>query len=150
VLLEKIISGGQTGADRAGLIAGKLLGLKTGGTAPPGFLTERGPEPKLQNFGLVEGQPDSRKYVKRTIQNILDSDGTLIMGITTSPGSTLTLTICREYSKPCIINPTSIALKEWLDLNHIKTLNVAGNRESKNPGIRDTTLKLLVSALGEK
>ncbi len=59
-MITKIISGGQTGADQAGLMVAHRLGLKRGGTAPPGFMTEEGPKPNfLQAMGLVEGRPDA-------------------------------------------------------------------------------------------
>ena len=60
-MLAKIISGGQTGADTGGLLAGKRLGIKTGGTAPPRFMTDAGTNYALHlSFGLVEGEPDPR------------------------------------------------------------------------------------------
>lgn len=147
-MIKKIISGGQTGADRGGLLAGKLLGIETGGTAPPNFMTELGTCLELRDtFGLVEGEYDPRTYPKRTKRNIKDSDGTLLMGIIHSPGSRLTLRYCQELEKPWIINPTPLDLKEWLDTYKIEVLNVAGNRESKNPGIEKETILLLRSTL---
>lgn len=63
-LVEKIISGGQTGADRGGLEAARTLGIPTGGTAPRGYLTETGPDESLREFGLTESK--SSAYVVRT------------------------------------------------------------------------------------
>jgi len=146
--IRKIISGGQTGADRGGLLAGELLGIETGGTAPPGFGTEKGPDPTLKDLGLVEGEPDPKIYPKRTRRNVEDSDGTLLMGETNSPGSRLTLRYCVDLRKPWIINPTPSDLKWWLTTYNIEVLNVAGNRESKNPGIQKETFTLLYSVLG--
>jgi len=140
-MIRKIISGGQTGADRGGLIAGKILGIETGGTAPKGWMTEDGPCPHLGHFyGLKEGPPG---YPARTRLNVADSDATLLMGNVSSPGSRLTSAICTELGKQCLINPTVAALAEWLDAHDIEILNVAGNRASKNPTIEQVTFHLL-------
>ena len=145
-MLRKIISGGQTGADQGGLLAGKSLGIETGGTAPPGWVTDMGPQKEyLMSFGLLEGEPDLKIFVKRTIKNVQDADGTLWMGKENSPGGKLTLGTCRKLEKPFIINPTSFQLKEWIETNNIQILNVAGNRERRNLGICQKTRNLIVS-----
>ncbi|KKN01438.1 hypothetical protein LCGC14_1127640 [marine sediment metagenome] len=148
MVVEKIISGGQTGADMGGLIAGKILKINTGGTAPPNWMTEEGAKPTLRSWGLTEGGPDPTGYTKRTKKNIIDSDGTLLMGNTSSPGSSLTKRLCLTLLKPYIVNPDPTSLKTWLEIFGIKVLNVAGNRESKNPGIQDKTIHLLKEVLG--
>lgn len=74
--LSLVISGGQTGADQAGIAAAKFLNYKTGGRCPKGFLTELGSEPWLREFGLIE--TSSPGYSSRTYANVLGSDGTLI------------------------------------------------------------------------
>jgi len=131
--VTKIISGGQIGADQIGLEVGKEIGLETGGTAPPGFQTSKGKKPKLlKEYGLVEGEADPKVYRKRTIQNIKDSDGTVLFGKETSPGSKLTKNQSLEIGKPYIANPTVEELSSWLKENNIKTLNVAGNRAIAN------------------
>jgi hypothetical protein len=146
-LPNKIISGGQTGADQGGLEAGKILGIVTGGTAPPGFITEDGPQPLLlKRYGLMEGVPDPRTYPKRTIKNVADSDGTVWFGNSGSPGGRLTLGTCRSLGKPVLINPTSEVLSKWVEEFKISVLNVAGNRERTNPGITDWTIKTIVEA----
>ena len=143
--LQKIISGGQTGADRGGLLVGKILGIPTGGTAPQGWITEQGPYPALgHTYGLVEGPPG---YPERTRLNVVDSDGTLIVGNIHSPGSQMTLSTCIAEGKPHIVNPVAPLLVAWLTAHDIKILNVAGNRESKNPGIREQVILLLQEAL---
>lgn len=145
--VTKIISGGQTGADQGGLRAGRLLGLKTGGTAPPNFMTDKGPNKALSTFGLVEGEHDPRIYPKRTRKNVADSDGTVLFGNVASPGCRLTIKCCQEIGKPYIINPSQDKLREWTVENNIRTLNVAGNRESKSPGIFNTTRDMIIKAL---
>jgi hypothetical protein len=98
VNLTKIISGGQTGADQGGLLAGEDLGLATGGWAPLGWRTDEGPRPDLgTRFGLREDH--SRYYSQRTRRNVRDSDGTLIMGDPTSPGSRFTIYYCAELGQ---------------------------------------------------
>lgn len=139
-MLTKIISGGQTGADQGGLYAARLLGLQTGGTAPPNWMTEDGPARELlEGFGLIEGEHDPRTYPKRTLRNVLDSNATVMFGRLTSTGSQLTLRYCRENNRRVLINPSPYILANVIDLCDIKILNVAGNRESKNPGIRQRT-----------
>ena len=148
--LRKIISGGQTGADQGGLIAGKKLLLETGGTAPPYWMTEEGPFPELaSHFGLVEGPYDRAIYPIRTKRNVEDSDGTVLFGRMSSPGSKLTLRLCKDLHKPHIVNPNARVLKRFVEINNIEVLNVAGNRESKNPGIAGSTIKTLIKAFGE-
>ncbi len=148
-MITKIISGGQTGADQAGLAAALVLGIETGGTAPPIFRTEKGSETyKLKTlYGLVEGIPDRTIYRKRTRQNIIDSDGTVVFGNIDSAGSRLTVNICKQLSKPTILNPPKVILLKWIKDYNIQTLNVAGNRESKNPGIYDKVYNFLIDTL---
>lgn len=138
-MIQGIVSGGQTGADQAGLKAGKGLHLKTGGYAPLGWRTEKGPAPWLgTQFGLVECE--SGDYSVRTELNVVVSSGTIIFGHP-SPGSLLTQQLCKEYGRPClwlheyqqVSSPAHFRL--WAERNHIVILNVAGNRESKSPGI---------------
>lgn len=94
----RIISGGQTGADLAGLWVGKILGLPTGGTAPFDFLTQKGNQPGLANFGLK----DKGDYRQRTIQNVRDSDVTLIFSKSMgSAGTILTKNSCARLLKQC-------------------------------------------------
>jgi hypothetical protein len=123
-MIKKIISGGQTGADQAGLLAGKDLKIKTGGTAPRGWITDDGPYPKLKLLGLEEGPEDPRVYPKRTILNVQNSDGTVWFGRSTSPGGRLTLGTCRRMGKPYIENPTPAALRKWAIENGIEVLNL--------------------------
>jgi hypothetical protein len=152
----KVISGGQTGCDQAALRAARACGIETGGWAPKGWLTEEGAAPWLAEYGLVEHE--SSAYPPRTEANIQDSDATLLIGDIGSPGSRLALraaerfrkTVC-HFSLPFIGNatmyyswwwgkeffdltPDSIAT-DFLVITEVQILNVAGNRESSNPGI---------------
>lgn len=142
-MIEAVISGGQTGADRGGLLAAKDLGLGMGGFAPRGWRTEEGPAPWLEDeFNMVESP--SEDYKVRTRQNVQLGHATVIFG-RRSPGSNATEEFCRVLKKPClwiswshgdVVRPALM----WKFLNNTKymtILNVAGNRESKNPGIQE-------------
>ncbi len=154
-MLEKIISGGQTGADQGGLEAAQLLGLATGGTMPRGFKTELGPRPSLgPKFNLIADP--SPAYAPRTLQNVLHSDATVIFGNIASPGSILTIKTCTQFDKRFRIIPfpnskPTQSQKDyflaWLREQDISILNVAGNRESTNPGIQAWVRDFLVDAL---
>lgn len=151
-MLTKIISGGQTGADRGGLEAAKRLGLLTGGTAPKGYRTENGPDLSLKDFGLT--QHSSAQYPPRTEENVKNSDGTIIFSIALrSQGSEITAKLCKKHGKPFLAihdnnNPAAVhAIKVFIVLHQIKILNIAGNRESLWPGIKENVIETLVKAL---
>jgi len=150
-IIKKIISGGQTGADRAGLDAAKELGIKTGGYCPKGFLTENGQDKSLRKFGLEES--DTQDYNERTVKNVEASDGTVIFSIVSKTGSLLrggsllTLSTARNSNKPVIINPSPGQFRKWLIKNNIKILNISGNRESLNPGIYEKVKLFLIKSL---
>lgn len=147
MILRKIISGGQTGADLAGLVAGKQLGLQTGGWIPRGFRTERGFEPELRGeYGLME--TGSSSYPERTELNVMLADVTVWFGTTNSAGYRCTKRAADAHEKLMIQNPSSSQLREFVELLNVQVLNVAGNRESKNPGIGERTLDTLLKAFG--
>jgi len=133
--LSKVISGGQSGADRAGLECAKSLGLMTGGTAPKGYRTEKGPDPSLKEFGLDESIDSS--YVPRTRANVRNSDATLWFGNTNSPGYYCTLKATKDWGKPFIVNPTD--LRDIAE--NYTTINIAGNRASTNPSVIELVQK---------
>jgi putative molybdenum carrier protein len=149
---QKIISGGQTGADTGGLVAARELEIASGGTAPRGWLTEDGPrKSQLSAFGLLECAEDG--FPARTRRNVVDSNGTLLVGKYGSGGSRLTYDVARELAKPLfhISYPERLDRSEefqhWLEQNNVVVLNVAGNRESQSPGIAEYTHDFLVRAL---
>ena len=127
--VKKIISGGQSGVDRMGLEVGKELGLQTGGAAPKNYNTEFGFDFTLIEFGLKASE--STSYKDRTLQNIINSNGTVLFGDVSSSGSQLTTNLCKTHQKPIIINPSVEQMVEWLTINEIVILNVAGNRRSR-------------------
>ena len=147
--VERLISGGQTGADQGGLAAAVTLGMATGGWAPHDWQTEDGPSPWLAEYGLVE---HSGGYRARTRSNVADSDATVIFGDATSPGSRLTLSTCMDMDKPyfCVKwpgNDKSVEVAKWLLDYDVRVLNAAGNRESKNPGIFEASKLFFISAM---
>ncbi len=144
--LRTIISGGQTGADRAALETGRHLGFRTGGTVPKGFRTNRGPDPTLAAFGVTEDA--SSAYAPRTIRNVLNADATVWFGDERTPGGRLTLGTARKAGKPLIVNPSAEELGRWIRDNCVETLNVAGDREENDPGIGERVSLLLADALG--
>jgi len=148
-MLEKVISGGQTGADQGGLRAAHDAQVETGGTAPPGFFTEEGRNLALRDiYGLIEGGPDPRTYPRRTVKNVQDSDGTVWFGNTDSPGARLTLNTCGKLGKVFLTNPGPSVLARWIIDNNIRVLNVAGNRASHNVLSDRMAYITLASAIG--
>lgn len=146
----RVISGGQTGVDRAALDAALALGIPCGGTAPKGMLAEDGRVP--DRYPLVEGpSPD---YAERTETNVRDADATLIL-VTTEPltgGTLLTERLARKHRKPVAVvrldDPDPAAdIRSFLKAVRPRTLNVAGPRESSFPGIGDKAREALLAAL---
>lgn len=146
----KIISGGQTGVDRAALDAALLLGIPHGGWCPKGRKAEDGII--AAKYNLTEH--DESSYWKRTEKNIMDSDGTLIMpAMTMSKGTALTIRLARKHGKPTAIVPITSPqagnpLMAWIKTTKILTLNVAGPRESFSPGIGKKALNILLKNFG--
>lgn len=143
---DRLISGGQTGADLAGLRAGRALQIPTGGTMPCGFKTELGPRPWMATmYGMVEHH--SPLYQPRTKVNVQAADVTFVFGETTSPGSKLTLSFLGGLRKLYAVNPTVAEIQAWnLAGRHV---NIAGNRESSNRGIEAYVYRLLIEAWAE-
>lgn len=160
--LTKIISGGQTGVDRAALDAAQLFNLRQfaepdnfrlaiGGWCPKGRLAEDGPI--LASLPLEE--TPSAEYPQRTEWNIRDSDATLILtrGLPTG-GTARTVESCRKRRKPHLVvdlNSGALSAMEhhvvaWLEgSKEIRVLNVAGPRESKCPGIYEQARTFLLA-----
>ena len=97
---QRIVSGGQTGVDRAGLDAAMEIGLPIGGYVPKGRLAEDGQVP--DKYPMTE--TGSKDYKERTKRNVLESDGTLIINIgPLKSGTALTAKIAHENNKPLMI-----------------------------------------------
>lgn len=149
----KIVSGGQTGADRGGLDAAIELDIPHGGWCPMGRLAEDGRIPDKYN----QKELYSRKYAHRTEQNIIDSDATLIF--TYGPpegGSRLTAEFAEMHGKPYLwidmdYNDNKAAEKiiSWIDeLDEEIVLNVAGSRGSSAPDLQERVCKIMKRVIG--
>lgn len=150
-MIKRIVSGGQTGADRGALDAAIALGIPHGGWCPRGRLAEDGRISDL--YHLVE--TESEDYAERTELNVRDSDGTVLFTFgEPSGGSAFTLECARRLGKPCLrldlleVPDTAAAaiLRSWTDGFQIETLNVAGNRESVAPGLEERVRQIVVAA----
>ncbi|MDN5216049.1 putative molybdenum carrier protein [Fulvivirgaceae bacterium BMA12] len=145
--ISKIISGGQTGVDRAALDFAMEHNIACRGWCPKGRLAEDGEIPT--KYPLQETV--SRRYEKRTKKNVIDSDGTLIITDKEplSLGTKLTMEICQKHQKPYLIlhsEPSTDAVQQfwaWVSKNAISVLNIAGPRESTVPGIYKQSGSLL-------
>ena len=150
-MIEKMISGGQTGADSCIIGVGRRLEIPLGGLVPRGWRTERGPRPELAELGFTES--DSADYPVRTRQNVERSDATLILATRPdSDGTRLTIRHAESLGRPFLLVDPFAAdaaqqIRSWLMATEPGVLNVAGNRESKAPGIEDRAEQILYEAL---
>jgi hypothetical protein len=147
--VRKIVSGGQTGVDRGALDAAIALGIEHGGWCPRGRLAEDGVIPS--RYQLTETA--SFEYWVRTQQNVIDSDGTLILYRDAMSGGTeLTYRMTLKHGKPCLRVDLNghldlASARRWLSENAIQELNVAGPRDSTAPGIADEAREYVTSLL---
>jgi hypothetical protein len=148
-VFTKVISGGQTGADRAALDMALALGLPCSGWCPKGRRAEDGPIDS--RYPLVE--TPWWGYPQRTEWNVRDSDGTLVLTCgQPDRGTALTIELTRRMSKPCLVidltgEPDPAAVRDWAVANHIRVLNVAGPRASESPDIYQSAARFLRSVL---
>lgn len=175
--LQKLISGGQTGADRGGLEAAEALGIETGGTAPHAFWTIDGKCPELKTrFKLKELSIDrslSVMYIERSKLNVDDSDATIAFRLHESVGTDKTIGYCisktwkvvkdlkahaKHYRPLLVIDDLSdekkgeniSQIQTFIFKYDVKVLNICGHREYKVTGNKSFTLSvrnLLVNAL---
>lgn len=148
-VLEKIVSGGQTGVDRAALDVALEAGFPCGGWAPQGRMAEDGAIPK--RYPLDECSIAG--YEERTRLNVRDSDATLILSRGEPTGGTqLTVEWADKLSKPYLVidlgGPVDTdGIADWLEGEGAKVLNVAGPRESTAPGIGAAAADLMAAVL---
>lgn len=148
-LSEKIISGGQTGVDRAALDVALEMGIPCGGWCPQGRRAEDGRIP--DHYPLQEAS--SPDYPLRTRLNVEDSDGTLVITSGSPKGGTaLTLKLAKQLRKPFLLvdlaggaDPSEV--RAWIQKNQIRILNVAGPREGESAGIFEKASAFLLEVL---
>lgn len=151
-MIKKIISGAQTGADRAALDFAINNDIPHGGWVPKGRKAEDGIIP--DHYEVKEAP--TTEYSRRTELNVIDSDGTLILTHgELSGGSALTEKLAEKHARPCLhINlnlktefQATVDITHWISENGIAVLNVAGSRASHDPGIYRSTLNILEAVL---
>lgn len=151
MIVEKIVSGGQTGVDRAALDVALAADYQCGGWCPKGRRAMDGRIPA--RYPLRE--TESADYRERTEWNVRDSDATLVL--TRKPlrgGTAYTVLLAKRMAKPHVIvdltSPTDPAkIRAWLLAHHVHTLNVAGPREQSAPGIYAAAVAYLEELLIE-
>jgi hypothetical protein len=151
-VIKKIISGGQTGTDQAALDAAIKAGIPHGGWISKGRLTESG---KLPEKFLLQEMPTESNSA-RTEQNVIDSDGTLIISHgPLSGGSEYTREMALKHNRPNIhidlneaSEPNAVkSVLRWIKKYKIEILNVAGPRASQDPHIYQAALQLIEKVL---
>lgn len=144
-----VVTGGQTGVDRAAMDVALELNLPLKGWCPRGRLAEDG----LINSKYALQETPTAEYSQRTEWNVRDSDGTLILCLGDPEGGTqLTIDFARLYKKPWLLlqlpeqgwreveGASDLAVQmmqqfsTWINVHGIKLLNIAGHRESYCPG----------------
>jgi hypothetical protein len=139
-MLQKLISGGQTGADRAALDFAIARGIPHGGWCPHGRLAEDGPIPGRYQLS----ETPTSDYSQRTEWNLRDSDATVIFSVaaTLTGGSRDTAELADKYRRPCLHvsrerdgKAATRKLLDFLSGHEIRVLNVAGPRLSEEPGV---------------
>lgn len=150
----KIISGGQTGVDRAALDFALRQGYEHGGWCPRGRLAEDGVIPPVYQLRETE----RAEYDERTEKNVADSDATLIVvrAKALSGGTAFTRTCAEQHRRPVLVVceakgvfPATVALLKFLRRHAVRTLNVAGPRESQAPGLGRFVQELLQATLAD-
>jgi len=151
-MIKKLVSGGQTGADIAALDVALRHDFPHGGWCPKGRKSLEGPIPP--RYQLME--TPSASYLQRTEWNVRDNDGTVVFTLASdaSGGSLKTIQFARKHGKPVLhvsragsvyVDP-ALLLQKFVDEHRIETLNVAGSRESKEPGIYAWVMEVLENA----
>ncbi len=149
--MERIVSGGQSGVDRAALDVALELGIRCGGWCPRGRLAEDGRIP--DRYPLRE--TPSADYAQRTEWNVRDTDATLVLHRGRLRGGTaLTVALARRLGRPCLTVDLAEAadaagIHVWLAERRVAALNVAGPRESQAPGIGGQARAILEAVLGD-
>ena len=149
-MFDRVVSGGQTGVDRAALDTARELNVLCGGWCPEGRKAEDG---RLAACYPLHETPTA-DYAQRTEWNVRDSNGTLVLtrGRPTE-GTAFTIEVAQRLGKPCLVldlskKPQESSVWDWAKKYRIQTLNVAGPRESKCPGVYEQAKEFLRRVLG--
>lgn len=149
-MIKCLVSGGQSGTDRAALDFAIAAGIPHGGWCPRDRRAEDGRIPPEYNLKETWGSG----YRDRTQKNVEDSDGTIVFidgSLNEESGSALTLQLCRRLERPCLfvnfavdtIENAAKSIREFVRDQKIKILNVAGSRASISPGIGPKVIEVL-------
>jgi hypothetical protein len=148
-MIRRVVSGGQTGVDRAALDAAGALAIETGGWVPAGRLAEDGRIPE-KYAGLIE--TESPEYAERTRLNVRDSDATLVITYGLPGGGTaVTVELANRLNRPCLVidlekmndAQAEAVILTWLRECRPGVLNVAGPRLSELPQAGASISRLL-------
>ncbi len=151
-LILRIVSGGQTGVDRAALDVAMALGFPVGGWCPKGRRAEDGVI--SETYRLTE--TPLAEYAQRTAWNVRDTDGTLVLLFNKpSPGTKATIEEARVQGKALLLidltaYPKGIDVAAWMVANGIQVLNVAGPRQSEAPGVYEAARAFLGDVFGQR
>jgi Circularly permutated YpsA SLOG family len=154
VHVTRVVSGGQTGADRAALDAAGALGIPYGGWCPAGGWAEDLTEPPglLRDYPLLSETPPGPPST-RTRWNVRDSDATLVLlpgQELPSGGTRLTVEVAAALGRPCLVTGAEDreGVSAWLGSRPDGlVLNVAGPRESEAPGLYAAVYRMLTAVL---
>jgi hypothetical protein len=148
-----IVSGGQTGADRAALDFAIEHDIPHAGWCPRGRPAEDGAIPALYRLS----ETPLRKYSQRTLWNVRDSDATVVFSISPNPGggTALTLAVARRLERPWLhlcrdassIAESAARLLAFLDEHRVLRINIAGPRASQEPDVAVFVREVLSAAL---
>ena len=148
-IFSRIISGGQTGVNRAALDVAIEFGIPCGGWCPRGRMAEDGPiDPK---YPLRETK--SQEYQFRTEANVIEAEGTLILTMGKLPeGAAYAAKAALRHRKPHLIIDLNKKIKpdailKWAAAHKIRVVNIAGPKESRKPGIYEKTRQFLHTVL---
>ncbi|MBI2431529.1 MAG: putative molybdenum carrier protein [Candidatus Hydrogenedentes bacterium] len=150
-MIERVISGGQTGVDRAALDVALRLDIPCGGWCPHGRFAEDGRIPAIYPLN----ETPNREYAQRTLWNVRDADATLVLATAAPEGGTAyTLACAKQMGKPfftadLLQQPRVEPVVAWLKDNRVRVLNVAGPRESTSPGVHQLAADFLATLLAE-
>lgn len=150
-MIKKIISGGQTGVDRAALDVAMDLGIACGGWCPEGRNADDGPIPDRYPLQETEGMD----HTVRTEHNVRDSDGTLMFYRGELQGGTAyAVLMAHQLKRPVMaVNvdtpPATKEILDWIDRHSLETVHVGGQREATSPGIYERARRLIREIVGD-